>query len=254
MFMDRRTFVAATSAAVTSAARHRQAHPSLRPPIKAVLFDAFPVFDPRPVAALVTRLFPEQGQALVAAWRTRQFEYTWLRTCGGQYRDFWTTTRQALAAAAASLQVSISTAQQSMLMDSFLQLKAWPDVPDAIAGLKSTGIRVGFLSNFTAEMLEANLRSAGLQGQFDYVLSTDRARHFKPAPEAYQLGVTATGLAKEQIVFAAFAGWDAAGAKWFGYPTVWVNRLQAPPEELDATPDQTGPDLRAVLSFVTATG
>ena len=58
------------------------------------------------------------------------------------------------------------------------------------------------------------------------------------------------GLTREQIVFTAFAGWDAAGAKWFGYPTVWVNRLQAAAEELDAPPDQTGPDLQALISFI----
>jgi 2-haloacid dehalogenase len=248
--MDRRAFVAVTSATLTAAALPFDSRATSRTAIKAVLFDAFPIFDPRPVNALVARLFPDQGQALSALWRTRQFEYTWLRTAGRQYRDFWDTTSQALVSAGRSLRLTVSTPQHTMLMEAFLHLKAWPDVPGTIATLKSAGIRIGFLSNFTPAMLDANLASAGLGGQFDYVLSTDLARSFKPAPEAYHLGLSATGLTREQILFAAFAGWDAAGAKWFGYPTAWVNRQQGAPEELDAAPDVTGPDLQAVLAFV----
>ena len=252
--MNRRTFVAATAA--TAAAVNLPPHPRARPiqPIKAVLFDAFPIFDPRPIAALVNQLFPDQGPALLSGWRTRQFEYTWLRTSGDQYRDFWTTTRQALAAAAASLQLSLSAEQETRLMEAFLHLKAWPDVPATLDALKAAGIRTGFLSNFTVAMLEANIASSGLTARFDFLLSTDRARRFKPAPEAYGLGLTATGLPREQIAFAAFAGWDAVGAKWFGYPTVWVNRLQSPAEELDATPDRSGSDLQALLAFIGAAG
>jgi len=246
--MDRRTFITTTATAL--GATTLPVPPGQRTTIKAVLFDAFPILDPRPVSALVSNLFPEQGQALVTAWRTRQFEYTWLRTAGQQYRDFWATTGDALASAARSAQVELTPPQRSMLMDAFLHLRAWPDVPASLQTLKAAGLRVGFLSNFTPAMLESNLESAGLRGQFDFVLSTDQVRSFKPAPAAYRLGLTATGLAREQIAFAAFAGWDAVGAKWFGYPTVWVNRLQAAPEELGATPDATGPDLGSVLDLV----
>ncbi len=48
----------------------------------------------------------------------------------------------------------------------------------------------------------------------------------------------------------AFAGWDAAGAKWFGYPTFWVNRAGASREELDIVPDGTGRDLQSLLEFL----
>jgi len=60
-------------------------------------------------------------------------------------------------------------------------------------------------------------------------------------------------LARDEIVFAAFAGWDAVGAKAFGYPTFWVNRLHLPLEELGVAPDAEGADLNDLLNFV-ATG
>jgi 2-haloacid dehalogenase len=42
------------------------------------------------------------------------------------------------------------------------------------------------------------------------------------------MGLDAFGAKAGQILFAAFAGWDAAGAKSFGYATFWVNRQNQP--------------------------
>jgi 2-haloacid dehalogenase len=47
------------------------------------------------------------------------------------------------------------------------------------------------------------------------------------------MAVDAPKLRREEILFAAFGGWDAAGAKAFGFPTFWVNRMGSPLEELD---------------------
>lgn len=94
------------------------------------------------------------------------------------------------------------------------------------------------------------LKNANLDGMFEAVISTDRVRSFKPAPEAYQLGVDTLQLNKEEILFVAFAGWDVAGAKWFGYPTFWVNRLNSPQEQLDVEADAAGANLAALVKFV----
>ncbi len=49
------------------------------PRIKAIAFDAFPIFDPREIAKAAEEAFPGQGQQLMEIWRTRMFEYQWLR-------------------------------------------------------------------------------------------------------------------------------------------------------------------------------
>src|SRR5437763_861197 len=64
--------------------------------IKAIAFDGLAVFDVRPVAALAEKVFPGRGDEMSALWRARQFEYTWLRTVGQQYADFWRVTEEAL--------------------------------------------------------------------------------------------------------------------------------------------------------------
>lgn len=239
----------ATSNAVASPPATRRTT-TARPPARAVLFDAFPVFDPRPVAVLAEAEIPGRGAELTALWRTRQFEYSWLRVVANDYADFWQCTDDALRFAAASLDVQLSDAQRERLMNAYLALPPWPDAPAALRALREAGVRLGFLSNFTPAMLEASLRRSGLADMFEHVLSTDRTRTFKPDPRAYRLGMDTLGLPRDQIVFAAFAGWDAAGAKRFGYPTFWVNRMQVPPEELGVRPDASGRSLTELVSFV----
>jgi 2-haloacid dehalogenase len=186
------------------------------------------------------------------AWRTRQFEYTWLRTLGGRYADFWQVTDESLVFAAKALGIDLPADKRDQLMQSYLGLKAWPDVVPALQELKAAGIRMAFLSNLTDAMLDAAVKNSGLEGVFESHLSTDRVRAFKPDPRAYQMGIDAFKLEKEEIAFAAFAGWDVMGAKWFGYPTFWVNRVNAPAEELGMVPDGVGPGLGDLAKFVLA--
>jgi 2-haloacid dehalogenase len=221
---------------------------------KAVAFDAFPIFDPRPVFELAETLFPGRGTDLGNAWRARQFEYQWLRALSGQYADFWRTTEDALRYAARLLQLELSPETRAQLMQAYVGLRVWPDVPSALAALKDAGIRLVFLSNMTRSMLDAGIRTGGLQGIFDHVLSTDQIRSYKPDPRAYRMAIDALGLSREEILFAAFAGWDASGAKWFGFPTFWVNRLGVPGEELGLAPDATGKNLHDLVSFVKSRG
>jgi 2-haloacid dehalogenase len=106
------------------------------------------------------------------------------------------------------------------------------------------------LSNFSPAMLRANAEYAHISDLVDAFVSTDESRTYKPDPRAYRLGVDRLHLAKSAIVFAASAGWDAAGAKSFGYPTFWVNRANQPGEELGVAPDGISPGLAGLLEFV----
>lgn len=219
---------------------------------RAVAFDALAIFDPRPIFSLAEALFPGKGAALSDAWRTRQFEYQWLHALSGRYEDFWRTTEDALVFAAKLLQLELTPKTRAHLMQAYLELNTWPDVPSALRSLREAGVRLAFLSNMTTKMLEAGIRNAGLDGLFEHVLSTDQRRTYKPDPRAYELALDAFKLRREEIVFAAFAGWDAAGAKWFGYPTFWANRLHAPGEEFNVRPDAIGGDLTDLVRFVNA--
>jgi 2-haloacid dehalogenase len=248
MRIGRREFSLSAAAGVLSAALPAPAGTAVQ--VKAVLFDAFPVFDPRPVFALAEEIFPGKGAALSEAWRTRQFEYQWLRALSQRYADFEKVTEDALVFAADLLKLDLTTAARRRLVEAWLQLKAWPDVTGALQTLRDSGLRLSFLSNMTPRLLESNIRSAGLEGLFDPILSTDAIKTYKPDPRAYLLGTTALGLKREEILFVAFAGWDSAGARNFGYATYWINRLNQPVERLDVVPDGTGRTLEDLVKFL----
>jgi 2-haloacid dehalogenase len=247
---DRREFLSRMAISGLALQSFSTAVAAFRSSIKAVAFDGFPILDPRPVFALVDQLYPERGVELSNVWRTRQFEYTWLRTMSRRYADFWQVTDDALVFAAKSLKLELTPDKHARLMDAYLNLRCWPEVPEALSSLKKAGIRLAFLSNLTAKMLEAGIHNSQLGGSFDHVLSTDRVKAYKPDPRAYQMGVDVLGLKPDQILFAAFAGWDAAGAKSFGYPTFWVNRQNQPAEELGVVADATGGNLIDLVRYL----
>jgi 2-haloacid dehalogenase len=148
------------------------------------------------------------------------------------------------------MHVELTPSQKRDLVGAYLHLTPWPDTADALRQLRQSGVRVITIANFSPGMLRANADNAGLTTLFEALVSTDANHTYKPDPRAYQLGLDHLRVAKQEVVFAAFGGWDAAGAKAFGYPTVWVNRLNQPLDELGIQPDRTVGDLRGLLEFV----
>jgi 2-haloacid dehalogenase len=221
--------------------------------IKAVAFDYLVLFNPDSVVDDVEQVFPGKGREFTNLWRTRQFEYTWLRSAAHRYVDFSSVTEDALTYAANATNLTLSADARRRLLNSYLHLRPWPDTVNALRRLHASGIKVITITNFAPAMLRANAENAGVTGLFDALLSTDTNRTYKPDPRAYQLGVTWLHVPRREIVFAAFGGWDAAGAKSFGYPTVWVNRFNQPAEELGLQPDATVSDLDGLLDFVRQT-
>lgn len=253
MALDRRDFLLLASAtALSYGPSLASAEDAMSSRFKIIAFDAFPIFDPRPIAALAEALFPGNGAALTNAWRVRQFDYQWLRALSGRYVDFIQATDASLLFAAKQLQLELTRDKQSELMAAWSNLRVWPDVPAAIDTLHKGGLRLALLSNMTAAVLSNGLTHAGIQDAFDAVLSTDQIKTYKPDPRAYQMALDRFGVPREQILFVPFAGWDVAGAKWFGYPTFWVNRQRSPMEELGIEAYATGEDLSSLVRFVLA--
>jgi 2-haloacid dehalogenase len=236
------TVSALRPSAVTAQAGHSR--------IKAVAFDAFAIFDTGSVVRLMEEVVPGRGEELCNRWRVRQFEYTWLRNSMHQYADFWDVTQDALNYAAEQSKVQLSPQQKVLLMSAYLQLKPWPDVIGVLRTLQNRGVRMALLANLTPGMLQSCLTHSSLGSFFEFQLTTDRVRAFKPDPATYDMGLKAFHLEKHEIAFVAFGGWDAAGAKAFGYPTYWVNRLDLPAEQLGEFADATHNDLTQLPNFI----
>lgn len=206
----------------------------MAPPV-AYLFDAYgTLFDVHSVIE-AGRAITDDPQALSNMWREKQLEYTWLRSLMGRYEDFWVVTEDALRYAIRRLDIGASDAQIRALMQAYLSLACFPEVKEALA--KLAGTPLGILSNGSPRMLEAAVRSSGLEGRLRYVLSVDAVQIYKPSPTVYELGIRAVGRPAGDIVFVSSNAWDVAGAKAFGYRVCWCNRGKAPMERLGLTPD-----------------
>ena len=220
------------------------------PPVHAVLFDAYgTLFDVYSVGLLAEQLFPRQGEALARLWRDKQIEYTRLLTMSGRYTPFWDLTRAGLRWSAQSLGLALTAEAEERLMNQYRHLSAFPENREVLLALRERGVRTGILSNGDPEMLAVGLRSAGFADLIDPVLSVHPVRRYKTDPAAYALGPQALNLPPKQILFVSSNGWDAIGATWYGFTTLWVNRSGAPLEALDTEPTRIGRSLRDVLDF-----
>lgn len=223
---------------------------------QAVLFDAYgTLFDVYSVGLVAEQLFPGRGQALSQLWRDKQIEYTRLVTTsndGAHYQPFWQLTQAGLRYACKRLQLTLTPEAELQLMNQYRHLSAFPEIRDVLQALQARGIVTGILSNGDPEMLGIAVRSAGLEGLLDHVISVDAVRKYKTHPEAYALGEQATGLRAAQIVFVSSNSWDALAATWYGFQTLWVNRYGLPFEELGTQPTRSGSTLNEVLGFFPA--
>lgn len=155
--------------------------------VKACVFDAYgTLFD---FAAATRRCNDELGEGaakLTALWRDKQLQYTWLRATQGRHADFWQVTGDALDFALETLGVG-RPGLRERLMELYLTLDAFPEVPEVLRKLRAAGLRTAILSNGTPKMLEAAVRGASLEGLFDAVLSVDEVGVYKPHSKVYQL-------------------------------------------------------------------
>jgi 2-haloacid dehalogenase len=216
---------------------------------KAVAFDYFVIFDPNSIIPTVENAFPGRGAEFTKAWRAKQFEYAFLRSITGQHADFFKVTEDALVYTAEVMKLDLPPEKRRRLLGAYLALKPWPDAVSTLRKLKASGIRIITISNFSQRMLQANAEHAGIVELFDELVSTEVNGTYKPDPRSYALAMDRLKLEKQQIVFAAFGGWDAYGAKSFGYTTCWVNRFNLPPEKLGVEPDKISSNLDGLLEL-----
>lgn len=227
---------------------------------KAVVFDAYgTLFDVYAMGALAEKLYPGHGSAISNLWRDKQIEYTRLITLSDPnaatgsryYQPFWTLTRQALRYTLARLGLPASVDSEEALMSQYKHLPAFPENLGVLRTLKQRGVATAILSNGNPDMLQAAVDHAGMTEVLDHVLSVDGIRQFKTAPAAYALVLTAMpNLEMKDVLFVSSNAWDALGATWFGFDTLWLNRQGLPPEAIGPAPAHTGSSLTAVLPLV----
>jgi len=218
--------------------------------VRACVFDAYgTLFDFASAAARCPDVPEERRAALTALWRDKQLQYSLLRTLENRYADFWQVTGDALDFALESLGLETPSLREH-LMDLYLGLEPFPEVPPVLGALRAAGFRTAILSNGSPMMLEALIGRSKLEAMFDAVLSADAVRAFKTRPAVYQYALNSLDLEASAIAFLSSNAWDAHGASDFGMRVVWCNRYGQRRERLPGAHDfeiRTLADLPALL-------
>lgn len=221
-----------------------------RLPIKGCVFDAYgTLFDVHSaVNSCADKVGPSHA-GLSAVWRKKQLEYTWLRSLMNRYEDFWQVTGDALDFAMDAYQID-NKSLHGELMQAYLTLEPFPEVKEILTLLKRCNIPTAILTNGSQTMVDAAVKSAGLDDLIDHSLSVDELRIYKPDPKVYQLAVDALGIPADNIAFQSSNAWDASGAATFGFQVAWINRYAQPVERLPGDPVATFKDLTGLPGLV----
>ena len=214
---------------------------------KAYVFDAYgTLFDVHSAVSRHSAIVGENPARVSEVWRNKQLEYTWTRSSMGKYKDFWTLTGEALDFALAATPGSDPSCRQT-LMDAYLSLDCYSEVPDVLKQLKELGHKTAILSNGSPDMLAAAVESAGLTEWLDDQFSVDEIGIFKADPSTYAMVTNEYGFQPEEIAFQSSNRWDVAGATAFGFKCHWVNRTGQPEEYSDLAPVTVLSDLNGLL-------
>ena len=214
--------------------------------IGACVFDAYgTLFDVAAAAAQCRDALGDKADELSVLWRTRQLEYTWLRSLMQEYVEFRQVTGDGLDYAMAALGIEDDALRQR-LMDIYMRLDAYPEVKDVLSALKAGGIKTAVLSNGSPEMLSSAVDNAGIADLLDDVFSVDSIGVYKPHPRVYQMAGDGLGVDAGRICFMSSNAWDAAAGANFGYRVVWVNRFGQPQERIPGEPEHEVKTLEAL--------
>lgn len=220
--------------------------------VQACVFDAYgTLFDFASAARSCRDVLGEAIDKLTALWRDKQLQYTWLRAVQGRHADFWQVTSDALDFALETLALD-KPGLRDRLMNLYLTLEPFPEVPEVLRQLKTASLRTAILSNGSPMMLDAVVRGSGLSPLVDAVLSVESVSVYKPHPKVYQLAVDRLGIPAAAMAFQSSNAWDAYAASAFGMQVVWCNRYGQRPERLPGKPDRMVRSLAELPALVAA--
>ena len=212
----------------------------------AYVFDAYgTLFDVHAAVRKHAEKLGPQAQQFSFVWRQKQLEYSWVRALMQRYADFWQLTEQALDTAFA-LFPDADRGLRADLLNAYWALDCYPEVPEVLTTLKQSGARLAILSNGTPSMLEAAAKAAGITELLDEIFSVDILRSYKTDPRVYEMVTNHFRVYPEAISFQSSNRWDVAGAKAYGFRTVWMNRTGLPDEYPDLAPAAVLSDLKGL--------
>lgn len=215
--------------------------------MKALAFDLFGTLLDVSALENAASKVTKKPKELVATWRSKQLEYTFLLGLMGRYMPFSEVTARALDAAAIREGITLKADARDALLRSWRDLPAYADVGPALGSLRSE-VPLVVLTNAEAAVAADYLKHARLDDYFTHVLSADEVRTYKPNPRVYRLTAMRLHLDLKDIGLVSANPFDVMGAKAAGLRAIWVNRTQAAFDQLEIKPDMELADLAGLAA------
>ncbi|OLO09788.1 haloacid dehalogenase, type II [Salinicola sp. MH3R3-1] len=173
---------------------------------------------------------PEWFLTLQEAWMTTNLI--------GRFEPFAELAKSALRQLGAKHDVSISTADEQVLIEGILTMPAHGDAATALATLRDQGHTLTALTNSALKAAHQQLAHAGLADYFDAILSVESVERYKPSPEPYQHAAAHWAVDPSEMVMIAAHSWDLVGAHAAGLRTGFIARPgKAMDPKIEGVPD-----------------
>ena len=172
------------------------------------------------------------------------------------YRPYRQVLEEVVRAFGRRLGFAPAEAEASSLPES---LRHWLPFSDTVAALRAlkSRYRLGVISNIDDDLFA--LTAQHLQVPFDFLVTAQQARSYKPSTNNFKLALERIGLPPEKVLHCAESLYhDVAPARSLGLATVWVNRHagKARPSatrKADIRPDLEVPDLKNLAALALGT-
>jgi 2-haloacid dehalogenase len=200
--------------------------------IKLCVFDAYgTLFDVNSVTKQYCNELGDLSDPFSNLWRSKQLEYSWLRSLMNRYDDFWHVTEESLDYALDYFNIKNEFLKIDLLK-AYEHINCYEEVPTTLSKLKERGISTAILSNASPNMLHMAIKNSKIDSYIDSCISADSLKIYKPHPTVYNLILEKYDLNKNEILFISSNSWDVAGAKSFGFNVSWINRFNNKKEVL----------------------
>src|ERR1700731_3109779 len=146
-----------------------------RPSVLA--FDVYgTLIDPFRMEDHLRALFGGRAKEATELWRSKQLEYSFRRALMKKYESFDVCTAQALRFVSRQLEVPLTDETERNLLDQYLRLPVYPDVPDTLNKLEALGLKIVACTNGTEHAVRGLLDRAGIRSKFNGIVSVDPIR------------------------------------------------------------------------------
>jgi 2-haloacid dehalogenase len=161
----------------------------------------------------------------------------------GRYVDFTSAQKAAVAMLAERHGVEVDP---DPIVAGMRTLPPHADVPEALDTLRAADLPLAAITNSPLDVVNEQLRTAGLADRFDAILSADQVQALKPRPEPYEFVARTFGIEVGDVRLVAAHGWDITGALAAGCKAAFVARPGQVLNPLAPRPDAVADDLAAL--------